>query len=37
MVTIVLVLIMSAYIYRREYISVKEIKNKLKKYEGDLD
>lgn len=33
MITIALVLIMSAYIYRREYISVKEIKKKLKKYD----
>ncbi len=33
MITIGLVLIMSAYIYRREYISVKEIKKKLKKYD----
>jgi hypothetical protein len=33
MVTLVLVLIMSAYILRREHIQIKQIKKKIDRYE----
>ena len=34
MITIILVLIMSAYIFRREHIQIKEVRKKLDRYEG---
>lgn len=34
MVTLVLVLIMSVYIFRREHAQIKELKRKLSRYEG---
>ncbi len=36
MIVLVLVLIMSAYIIRREYLLMKEVKSKLDRYENKL-
>jgi hypothetical protein len=37
MVTIGLVLVISAYILKREYVLIRELKKKIKRYERDLD
>ena len=37
MVTIGLVLVISAYIFKREYVLIRELKKKIKRYERDLD
>ena len=36
MIVIVLVIIMSAYIFRREYLLCRELKDKLNRYENKL-